>query len=309
MLILFVVNSIRIQRSDLELFEEIGSGGFGTIYRAKWLINDHIIAVKVLHPTHLNNETRQIFFNELSILNSVRHPNIVTFYGVCLNEEWLALIMEYMPLGSLYQLLHKEKVKLLWSDRLSIALQTAKGINYLHQYQPQILHRDIKSSNLLLENHYTYTGYVVKVCDFGMAKIRNETTRQTGGTFLLAFTLPWVAPEVLRLDPSTDKSDIYSLGIVYWELASSKIPYDDIQDDVIITSVRYGCRLKIPDSTPSNFYIAIEKCWTHEPKDRPTCPDLLKMLKKCVENQSKPYIFFLFIQFNLFETKISPMRK
>ena len=75
------MNSVRIQRNDLELFQEIGSGGFGRIYRARWLINDHIVAVKVLHSTHLNNETRQIFFNELSVLNSVRHPNIVTFYG------------------------------------------------------------------------------------------------------------------------------------------------------------------------------------------------------------------------------------
>lgn len=280
----FVVNSIRIQRSDLELFEEIGSGGFGRIYRAKWLINDDLVAVKILHPTHLNNETRQIFFNELSVLNSVRHPNLVTFYGACLNEDCLALIMEYMSLGSLYQLLHKEKVKLSWSNRLSITLQTAKGINYLHQQQPQILHRDIKSSNLLLDNHHPT--YLVKICDFGMAKT-HDTTCQTKGNTSVAFTLPWTAPEVLRMRPHSTKSDVYSLGIIYWELASYEIPYDGHKADNIRQFVLTDNRLDIPVDTPSNFRTIIEKCWAHKPDDRPTCTDLIKMFNECNEKQGE----------------------
>lgn len=286
------MNSVRIQRNDLELFQEIGSGGFGRIYRARWLINDHIVAVKVLHSTHLNNETRQIFFNELSILNGVRHPNIVTFYGACLNEDWLALIMEYIPMGSLYQILHKEKLELSWPDRLAIALQAAKGLNHLHQQQPQILHRDIKSSNLLLENRHRE--YYVKICDFGMAKTRDETIEQTKGRFLEGCTLSWTAPEVLKLEPYTEQSDVYSLGIVYWELANCRIPYDGHQYCVIRESVIAGDRLKILTSTPLSFRDIIEQCWAQKPQDRPICVDLLRTLNECVEKQSKSRIFFLF---------------
>jgi len=88
----------QMKNYDLELFEEIGQGSFGTVYRAKWLKNENIVAVKQLYTTHLSKKTEQIFFNESSLLNRVRDPNIVTFHGVCLEKERYALIIEYMPL-------------------------------------------------------------------------------------------------------------------------------------------------------------------------------------------------------------------
>lgn len=282
-----LVSSIRIQKNDLELFQEIGSGSFGRIHRAKWLINDNIVAVKVLHPIHLNNETRQIFFNELSVLNILRHPNIVTFYGACLNEDWLAIVMEYISLGSLYRLLHLEKVELSWSDRLSIALQIIKGINYLHKHQPQILHRDIKSSNLLLENRYE--GYFVKICDFGMAKTRDETTKELPSRML---TVAWAAPELWCGQSHTTQTDIYSLGIVYFEIATYQVPYAGWEEFAIRQSVLDGDRLELPDTVPDDFHSIIQKCWTHTPNDRPTCTDLIDILTKCDPKQSKSYNIF-----------------
>ena len=291
----FLENFIRIQKSNLDLQEEIGSGGFGKVYRAKLLTDDTTVAVKILHPTRLNREGETVFLNELLLLYRIRHPNIVIFYGACLDKDHYALIIEYMSLGSLHQVLHEMKLQLSWSHRFSIALQAAKGINYLHQSQPPILHRDIKSLNLLLENHYS--GYLVKICDFGMAKTRNETTRQTNRTTSQAFTLPWAAPEVLDFESHTDKSDIYSLGIVYWELASHKKPYDDGHDDIIIKSVITGRRLKIPKRTPSDFRIVIEKCWAQKPDDRPTSVDLVKMLNK--KSGKSNISFFLLFNLNL----------
>ena len=179
-------------------------------------------------------------------------------------------------------MLYEKKIELSWSHRNSIALQSTKGINYLHQYQPQILHRDIKSLNILLEKQYD--GYLVKVCDFGMAKIRNETTRQatTTGNIDINYTLSWAAPEVLRLRTYTDKSDIYSLGIVYWELASHLIPYYGYDYGVIREFVLAGDRLDIPAKTPSNFQIAIKSCWAQEPENRPTCLDLFNMFNQII---------------------------
>ena len=236
--------------------------------------------MKTLHPTHLNRQGEVDFLKELFLLNRIRHPNIITFYGACLDKDHYALVMEYMSLGSLYHVLHEQQREFSWSDRLSIALQAAKGINYLHKSQPEIVHRDIKSSNILLENHHSGY-YLVKVCDFGLAKTRDQTTYQTKENMSFAFTLPWTAPELLRMEPHTTKSDIYSLGIVYWELTNYEIPYHSHKTDYIRLFVLYGDRLDISDDTPVDFRMIIKKCWAQNSDDRPTSTHLLQMLNEC----------------------------
>ncbi|CAF4060085.1 unnamed protein product, partial [Rotaria sp. Silwood1] len=216
-------------------------------------------------------------------MHSIRYPHIVTFYGACTEHGKYALVMEYMSLGSLYKILHKDELPLDWAQKLSIALQTAKGINYLHVLQPPILHCDIKSLNLLLERFHE--GYIVKVCDFGLAQTRSETTRQSILTHALPCTLQWTAPEILRMKKHTDKSDIYSLGIVYWELAANEIPYDGHQNGNIREFVLSGDRLEIPETTPSSFSMVIQKCWANDPKDRPNCSQLIEIIGECVTNQ------------------------
>ncbi|CAF3994371.1 unnamed protein product, partial [Rotaria sordida] len=170
-----------------------------------------------------------------------------------------------------------------WPERLSIAFQAASGINYLHQLPEPVLHRDIKSLNFLVER--AYEGYTVKVCDFGLARTRNETTRQTKYNSTRAYTLPWTAPEILRLEDYLDKSDIYSLGVVFWELSSITIPYYDRQDDIIRAFVLAGDRLKIPEGTPSTFHDLIKKCWAQQPNDRPSSSHLIEIIEQCIQIQ------------------------
>ncbi|CAF4171200.1 unnamed protein product, partial [Rotaria sordida] len=181
-------------------------------------------------------------------MDSIRCPNIVSFYGACTETGKYALVMEYMSLGSLYKILHEDNRVFTWPERLSVAFQTASGINYLHQLPEPVLHRDIKSLNVLMER--AYEGYTAKVCDFGLARTQDETTRQTISNPSLVCTLKWTAPEILLAGHHTDKTDIYSLGIVYWELATSEIPYDGLSDGVIRAFVLAGDRLKIPEGTP-----------------------------------------------------------
>ncbi|CAF3867331.1 unnamed protein product, partial [Rotaria sp. Silwood1] len=165
---------LQIPNKDLQLYEQIGRGGFGTVYRARWLSQYQIVAVKILHLTELNKQAEKEFFNELSLMHSVRYVYIVTLYGVCMETGKYGMVMEYMSLGSLYKILHQDRLLLNWLDRLSIASQAAKGVNFLHKFRPPILHRDIKSMNFLLERFDK--GFVVKVCDFGLAQTRSETT-------------------------------------------------------------------------------------------------------------------------------------
>ncbi|CAF4868404.1 unnamed protein product [Rotaria sp. Silwood1] len=171
-----------------------------------------------------------------------------------------------------------------------MAFQIASGINYLHQLPEPILHRDIKSLNFLIQR--AYEGYIVKVCDFGLARTRNETTRYTTFNSTLAHTLPWTAPEILLLEDYVDKSDIYSLGIVFWELASRRVPYYEHKDDVIRTSVLAGDRLQIPESTPSGFQTIIERCWAQQPNDRPNSSYLVEMIEECIQMQSNSLLVF-----------------
>ncbi|CAF1306036.1 unnamed protein product [Rotaria sordida] len=131
-----------------------------------------------------------------------------------------------------------------------------------------------------------YEGYTAKVCDFGLTRTRDETTRQTTSNSLLVCTLQWTAPEILLARHPTDKTDIYSLGVVYWELATSEIPYDGLSDGVIRAFVLAGARLKIPEDTPSTFYELIKRCWAQQPNDRPSSSDVIEMIEKCIQMQS-----------------------
>lgn len=131
----------------------------------------------MLHLNHLSKDIEETFSKEILLLSRLKHPNIVSLLGICVETGYYAILMEYIPLGSLYKLLHKEKVNLSWLNRLIIASDAAKGISYLHNQKPKIVHCDIKSLNILIEqSHRRYRG---KVCDFGTAEMRDETTRQT----------------------------------------------------------------------------------------------------------------------------------
>ncbi|CAF2759184.1 unnamed protein product [Rotaria sp. Silwood2] len=275
---------IQIADNDLKLHEEIGSGAFGTVYRATWISRRYTVAVKKLHLTHLTDTAEKEFFKELSLMHSIRCPYIINFYAACTETGKYALVMEYMSLGSLYKILHEDNLDLSWSERLSIAFQAASGINYLHQLPEPVLHRDIKSLNFLIER--AYEGYTVKVCGFGLARTRNETTCQTTSNPKLVCKLQWTAPEILCMKKHTHKSDVYSLGIVYWELAADEIPYAGHQDAVICQFVLHGDRLEIPKTTPSRFSSLIKKCWAHDPNDRPNCPQLIEIIEECITKQS-----------------------
>ncbi|CAF1159830.1 unnamed protein product [Rotaria sp. Silwood1] len=128
---------------------------------------------------------------------------------------------------------------------------------------------------------YAPHGYIVKISDFGLAKIRQETSRQTTESnkqLVGAGTLQWKAPELLKFGKPSKASDIYSLGIVFWELATGFVPYDELDEATISQGVKAGERLEIPNDVPPTFASIISNAWSQEPSKRPTAQQLIEQI-------------------------------
>ncbi|XP_059462437.1 serine/threonine-protein kinase CTR1 isoform X2 [Corylus avellana] len=156
--------------SDLVLKERIGAGSFGTVHRADW--NGSDVAVKILMEQDFHAERHREFLREVAIMKRLRHPNIVLFMGAVTQPPNLSIVTEYLSRGSLYRLLHKPGAREMLDERrrLNMAYDVAKGMNYLHKRNPPVVHRDLKSPNLLVDKKYT-----VKVCDFGLSRLKAST--------------------------------------------------------------------------------------------------------------------------------------
>ncbi|CAF3665994.1 unnamed protein product [Rotaria sp. Silwood1] len=284
---------LRIPGYDLIQEEQIGQGSYADVYHGKWLSRHHDVAIKVIRVNNVTDTVKQGFLKEITTMYQIRYEHVLSVLGACMESNYYALVMEYMSLGSLYNLLKNKEQLLSWPMRWSLALQMTKGINCLHMMS--ILHRDIKSSNFLIE--MTPNGYLVKVADFGLAQIRSESTRQsmsnTGGK-IPPGTLRWTAPELFASSKSSMASDVYSLGVVFWEVATRSIPYEDANDIIIVTTVSAGNRPPIPVDVPSTFAAIISNSWNQEPSRRPTCRELIQRLETHAsmlqpENAAIPY--------------------
>ncbi|AES91180.2 putative protein kinase RLK-Pelle-LRR-XIIIa family [Medicago truncatula] len=197
----------------------VGSGGFGTVYRM--VMNDcGTFAVKRIDRSREGSD--QVFERELEILGSIKHINLVNLRGYCRLPTSRLLIYDYVALGSLDDLLHEntERQPLNWNDRLKITLGSARGLAYLHhECCPKIVHRDIKSSNILLNENME-----PHISDFGLAKLLVDEDAHV--TTVVAGTFGYLAPEYLQSGRATEKSDVYSFGVLLLELVTGKRPTD-----------------------------------------------------------------------------------
>ncbi|CAF3384335.1 unnamed protein product, partial [Rotaria sp. Silwood2] len=160
---------LHIPYDDLIQEQLIGQGEFADVYRGRWRSRDKEVAIKILRLQHLNAETKKEFVNEMSIMCNIHYDHILNTFGASMEAERYVLVIEYMSLGSLYDVLRKQKRNLTWSDRWSIARQMINGINYLHLLPKPIIHRDIKSLNVLMTEQGDEL--IVKIADLGLAII------------------------------------------------------------------------------------------------------------------------------------------
>ncbi|CAN0855386.1 Serine/threonine-protein kinase EDR1 [Linum grandiflorum] len=255
---------------DLTIGEQIGQGSCGTVYHALWYGSD--VGVKVFSKQEYSEDVIFSFRQEVSLMKRLRHPNVLLFMGAVTSPQRLCIVTEFLPRGSLFRLLQRNTTKLDWRRRVHMAMDIARGMNYLHHYNPPIIHRDLKSSNLLVDKNWT-----VKVGDFGLSRLKHETylTTKTGKG-----TPQWMAPEVLRNEPSDEKSDIYSFGVILWEIATEKIPWDTLNSMQVIGAVGFmNQRLEIPKDVDPRWVSIIESCWRSDPSTRPSFQELLDKLR------------------------------
>eukprot|EP01018_Ginkgo_biloba_P040140 Gb_11687 [translate_table: standard] len=270
------MDGLEIPWEDLILKERIGAGSFGTVHHADWHGSD--VAVKILIDQDFPEQRLKEFLREVAIMKRLRHPNVVLFMGAVTKRPNLSIVTEYLPRGSLYRLIHRAGARELLDERrrLRMALDVAKGINYLHRLSPPIVHRDLKSPNLLVDKTWT-----VKVCDFGLARFKANTFISSKSA---AGTPEWMAPEVLRDEPSNEKSDVYSFGVILWEIVTMQQPWSGLSPAQVVGAVGFqNRRLLIPQDMNPEIATVIESCWANDPRQRPSFANIMDALKPLVK--------------------------
>lgn len=271
---------LEISWDELHVKERVGAGSFGTVHRAEWHGSD--VAVKVLTVQDFLDDQLKEFLREVAIMKRVRHPNVVLFMGAVTKRPHLSIVTEYLPRGSLYRLIHRPAAGEMMDQRrrLRMALDVAKGINYLHNLNPPILHWDLKSPNLLVDKNWT-----VKVCDFGLSRFKANTFISSKS---VAGTPEWMAPEFLRGEPSNEKSDVYSFGVILWELVTMQQPWNGLSPAQVVGAVAFqNRRLAVPQNISPVLASLMESCWADDPAQRPSFANIVESLKKLLKSPAQ----------------------
>ncbi|KAG0464007.1 hypothetical protein HPP92_020076 [Vanilla planifolia] len=270
-----------IKNIDLEELQELGSGTFGTVYYGKWRGSD--VAIKRINnrcfagKSAEEEKMRDDFWNEASKLADLHHPNVLAFYGVVLDGPGgsFATVTEYMINGSLRNALHQNDREFDQWKRLLIAMDVAFGMEYLHGRN--IVHFDLKSDNLLV-NLRDPQRPICKVGDLGLSKVKCQTLISGG----VRGTLPWMAPELLNGSSNlvSEKVDVFSFGIVMWEILTGHEPYSDLHYGTIIGGiVSNTLRPEVPESCDPEWRALMEQCWAAEPSERPSFTEIANRLR------------------------------
>uniref|UniRef100_A0A665VGU9 Mitogen-activated protein kinase kinase kinase 7 n=1 Tax=Echeneis naucrates TaxID=173247 RepID=A0A665VGU9_ECHNA len=254
-----------INYEHIEVEEVVGRGAFGVVCKAKWKGKD--VAIKTIE----SESERKAFIVELRQLSRVNHPNIVKLYGSC--NSPVCLVMEYAEGGSLYNVLHGAEPLPYYtaSHAMSWCLQCSQGVAYLHGMKPKaLIHRDLKPPNLLL----VAGGTVLKICDFGTAcDIQTHMTNNKGSA-------AWMAPEVFEGSNYSEKCDVFSWGIILWEVITRRKPFDEIGGPAfrIMWAVHNGTRPPLIKNLPKPIESLMTRCWSKDPSQRPSMEEIVKIM-------------------------------
>lgn len=267
-------SSMQIDVSELEIGDLVGRGITATVHKGRW--KGHVVAIKQIDLGKRKTELKEqiAFTREVSVLSSVSHSNLVKFFGVSFVERPFKIITEFCAGGTCFELLHnKGDVELVWTQRFKMGVDVAFAMEYLHDFTPMVIHRDLKSLNLLLERSVKTNRDVpnVKVSDFGMSRMK-ETGDEWEKMTKEAGTRHWMAPEVIS-GIYDERADVYSYAVVLFEISAREIPFSDKDPMEVSRLVAKGVRPdleELPEDVPDAILEMIDICWAHSPEDRPS---------------------------------------
>uniref|UniRef100_A0A1I8AH43 Tyrosine-protein kinase n=1 Tax=Steinernema glaseri TaxID=37863 RepID=A0A1I8AH43_9BILA len=273
-----------IPRNQLQLKTKLGDGNFGEVWYGKWrgIVE---VAIKTMKPGTMSPEA---FLGEAQIMKQCDHPNLVKLYAVCTKEEPFYIITEFMVNGALLQYLRNEKNQFTLQCLVDMCAQIANGMMYLEERK--LVHRDLAARNVLVGEKISGVP-VVKVADFGLArKLMEEDIYEarTGAKF----PIKWTAPEAATCGNFTVKSDVWSYGILLYEIfTKGTVPYPGMHNREVIEQVDIGYRMPMPRHCPEAIYNDVMlKCWDKVPEKRPTFEYLFNFFDDFFVNAQPNYV-------------------
>ncbi|XP_061783716.2 tyrosine-protein kinase ITK/TSK isoform X1 [Nerophis lumbriciformis] len=254
-----------VDPEELDFGLEVGRGQFGLVLQGRW--REKKVALKIIKQECMSNEE---FKEEARIMMRLCHSKLVQLYGVCTQRSPMCLVLEFMDNGCLSDYLRNKKGALSQNAMLEMCLDVSEGMAYLEM--SNFIHRDLAARNCLVSNEY-----VVKLSDFGMT--RYVLDDQYTSSLCSKFPVKWSAPEVIRYCKFSSKSDIWSFGVLMWEVyTEGRIPYENRTNAEVVESLNAGMRLLKPKLAPESVYMLMEWCWKEKPVDRPSFALLLHEL-------------------------------
>jgi serine/threonine protein kinase len=262
-----------IDARKLKMKYLVGKGNFGEVWLAT--IWGSPVAVKTMLP-ELQSKDKLVrrFIDEIMLMSTLHHPNVVLFLGASIRKPNLFLVLEYCVHGSLHHFLKNEAehgVRVTMSLIYRFALDIARGVYYLHR-RANVLQRDLKARNVLVDESLN-----AKVADFGLSRIMAEAGEDNKLT--ACGTPAWTAPEIVKMERYTEKVDVYSFGIILWELITRQEPYGGQKGvQIAYAAAEQGLRPKVPAYCPPEYAELMQECWAARPDDRPSFEEILKRL-------------------------------
>ncbi|XP_053559962.1 tyrosine-protein kinase Tec isoform X2 [Bombina bombina] len=269
----FSYDKWEINPSELTFMKELGSGLFGVVRLGKWRAQ-YKVAIKAIREGAMSEED---FIEEAKVMMKLTHPKLVQLYGACTQQRPIYIVTEFMEHGCLLNYLRQRLGQFNSDILLSMCQDVCEGMNYLEQNN--FIHRDLAARNCLVND-----AGAVKVSDFGMTRhvLDDQYTSSCGAKF----PVKWSPPEVFNYSKFSSKSDVWSFGVLMWEVfTQGKMPFETYSNVEVVEMVTRGERLYRPKLATKNIYSVMMACWHEKPEGRPKFYDLLLTIGQILEGE------------------------